>query len=191
MMPEPQMPVTPTACRVLEARFVRPQIAPITGSAAPAFGIDAHALDGAGRRALAGGDLRALEGRAGRRGAGDRSALRLPSTISALVPTSTSSIISSPVRAFGQRRAGGVGADMAGDAGQHIDPRAGIDGLMSISAGPNRERAGDGQREGRLAEFGRVDAEEQVVHDRIADEDQARECRARRRRLGAPCRSGR
>ena len=35
-------------------------------------GIDAHALDGAGRGALAAGDLRALEGRAGRARAGEQ-----------------------------------------------------------------------------------------------------------------------
>src|SRR3546814_13450448 len=34
--------------------------------------VDAHALDGAGRRALAAGDLRALEGGAGRRRAGQQ-----------------------------------------------------------------------------------------------------------------------
>ena len=33
-------------------------------------------------------------------------------------------------------------------------------------------RARDGEREGRAAEFGRIDAEEQMVHDRIADEDE-------------------
>ena len=33
------------------------------------------------------------------------------------------------------------------------------------------QRVGDGERERRAAELGRVDAEEQVVHDRIADED--------------------
>ena len=64
--------------------------------------------------------------------------------------------------------------------------------------GPEVERVGGGEREGRLAELGRVDAEEQVVHDRVADdhrlEDQRRgRCRPRRRpgRRGRSARRGR
>ncbi len=45
--------------------------------------------------------------------------------------------------------------------------------------------AGDGERERRAAEFGRVDAEEQVVHDRIADEDQIEDVVAIDLRFGA------
>ena len=58
---------------------------------------------------------------------------------------------------------------MAGDAGQHVDARAGVDAEAQI-ARPGVDRTGDGEREGRLAEFGGVDAEEQVVHYRIADD---------------------
>ena len=59
---------------------------------------------------------------------------------------------------------------MAGDAGQHVEPRAAADIDVDLMR-PELQRAGDGERERRLAELGRVDAEEQVVHDRIADED--------------------
>ena len=68
-MPEPQMPVTPVGDGLGEARLVRPELEPMTrkrGSSVCA--VDPHAFDGAGRRALAGGDLRAFEGGAGGRG---------------------------------------------------------------------------------------------------------------------------
>src|SRR3546814_8332048 len=54
-----------------EAFLVRPEIAADYFEARlQGLGVDAHALDGAGRGALAAGDLRTLEVRAGRRGAG-------------------------------------------------------------------------------------------------------------------------
>ncbi|MCY1234163.1 hypothetical protein D9M72_467370 [compost metagenome] len=59
---------------------------------------------------------------------------------------------------------------MAGDAGQHIEPRAAVDVDVDLVR-PILQRAGDGERKRRLAEFRRVDAEEQVVHDRVANED--------------------
>ena len=51
----------------------------------------------------------------------------LPSTISALVPTSTSSVTARrTVRAFGQDHAGGIRTDVSGDAGQHVDSRIAV-----------------------------------------------------------------
>ena len=55
--------------------------------------VDPHPLDRTGRSPLAGRDLRALEGGPGGRGRRQQP-LPLPSTISALVPTSTSSTVS-------------------------------------------------------------------------------------------------
>ena len=40
-----------------------------------------------------------------------------------------------------------------------------------MSAGLGLDRAGDGERERRAAELRRVNAKEEMVHDRIADED--------------------
>lgn len=74
------------------------------------------------------------------------------------------------MRAFRQNGAGRVGTDMAGDAGQHVDARADIDGQPQF-AGPCMDLARDGEREGRLAELCRIDAEEEVMHDRVADKD--------------------
>jgi predicted YcjX-like family ATPase len=59
---------------------------------------------------------------------------------------------------------------MAGDAGQHIDPGAGVERDVDLR-GLDVDRAGDGQREGCAAKLGRVDAQEQMMHDRVADED--------------------
>jgi hypothetical protein len=70
-----------------------------------------------------------------------------------------------------QRDGGGICAYMAGDAGQDVGARSGIDsGQAEIGRG-ELERSGCRQREWRLAEFDRVDTEKQVVHHRIADED--------------------
>ena len=74
MMPEPQTPVTPVlAVACGEARLVRPEVAADHLEARlERLAIDAHALDRAGRGALAAGNLRALERRAGRRRAGEQ-----------------------------------------------------------------------------------------------------------------------
>ena len=47
------------------------------------------------------------------------------------------------------------------------------------------QRAGDGERERRLPERLRIDAEEQMVHDRVADEHRLQDL------LGRRCRPGR
>ena len=52
------------------------------------------------------------------------------------------------MRAFRQRRAGRVGADMAGDAGQHVEPRALVDFEADLVR-PDVQRARDGERERR------------------------------------------
>ena len=108
---------------------------------------------------------------------------RLPSTISALVPTSTSSVISSfTIGRLGEDHARRVGADMAGDAGQGEDARAGRDVEAEV-AGRASIGAVDGEREGRAAELDRIEAEEEVMHDRVADRGHLENVVARRCRL--------
>ncbi len=85
------------------------------------------------------------------------------------------------VRLFRQRHGCGIGPDMAGDAGQDIDPGGTVHGRQVELAGIERQAAAGRQREGGLAQFHRIDAEQQVVHHRIADED-----RFRRSRSGRP-----
>ena len=86
--------------------------------------VDAHALDGAGRGALAAGNLGALEGRAGRRGGGDEALPVAEHDLGVGADIDQERDLLAAVRAFGERRAGGVGADMAGDAGKRVDARA-------------------------------------------------------------------
>ena len=73
------------------------------------------------------GDFGALEGRAGRRGGRDdaRAVAEHDLGIGADIDQQHHLVLA--VRAFRQRRAGGIGADMAGDAGQHVEPRAPVD----------------------------------------------------------------
>jgi hypothetical protein len=73
------------------------------------------------------------------------------------------------LRPFRQRDTGSVRADVPGNARQDVEPRGRMQRQADI-AGRKPLRAGNGQCERRLAEFSRVEAEEQVVHDRIADE---------------------
>ena len=193
MIAEPQMPVTPVAQDgFLEAFLVRPFVdADDAVFRLQRFRIDAHALDRAGRGALAGRNLRALEGRAGGRRGRDhaRAVAENDLGIGADIDQQHHPVL--PVGAFRQRRAGGVGADMAGDAGQRVEARAAVDLDVDLMR-PELQRARDGEREGRLAEFGRVDAEEQMVHDRIGDEDAVEDVvRGRRRLRRRPCRSAR
>ena len=184
MMPEPQMPVTavPAGRRGRRTRasvpMTRKRGSLVTGSIST--------------RSMAPGAARWPEeicapskaGPVGEEQARTRS--RLPSRISALVPTSTTSISSSErLRALGEGDGGGVGADVAGDAGQDVDAGVLVQAELDL-LGPEVERVGGGEREGGLAELGRVDAEDEVVHDRVADdhrlEDQlAGRCRPRRR----------
>ena len=100
------------------------------------------------------------------------------------MPTSTTSISSSErCGRLGEGDGGGVGADVAGDAGQDVDAGVLVQAELDL-LGPEVQRVGGGEREGGLAELGRVDAEDEVVHDRVADdhrlEDQPRgRCRPR------------
>ena len=73
------------------------------------------------------------------------------------------------VRLLGEDHAGRVGPDVAGDAGQDVDARARMGAEPELRRGrvdgPVR-----GERERRAAERRRVDAEQEVMHDRVADQ---------------------
>ena len=132
--------------------------------------VDPHPLDRARRGPLAAADLGALEGRArsGLEAASRKS--RLPRTISAFVPTSTtSSTTSLSVGRLGEDDPGRVGPDVAGDARQDVDAGAGMRPELQLRGadadGPIRRQ---GERRG--AERDRVDPEQEVMHDRVADD---------------------
>jgi hypothetical protein len=75
------------------------------------------------------------------------------------------------VRLFSQDDPGGVRPDVAGDARQDVDPRAWMGQQAELGGGrPDRAVGGKGER--RAAQRRRVDAQQQVVHDRIADDGQ-------------------
>ena len=126
MMPEPQMPVTP----VLPVASAKPGSSdhssqPITlkrGSSVSRSIRTRSIAPGAARWPLP----ICAPSKAGPVGDEQASSLSLlPSTISALVPTSTRSVISSLSSGrLRQHHAGAVRADMAGDAGQDVDPGA-------------------------------------------------------------------
>ena len=61
---------------------------------------------------------------------------------------------------------------MTGDAGQNIDPRGMVDGGKVQITRIQRQRARGCQRKGRLAQLNRINAQQQMVHDRVADKDQ-------------------
>ena len=99
------------------------------------------------------------------------------------------------VRLLGEDHPGRVRADVPGDAGQDVDPGARM-GPQPELRGRQLQGGVDGQRERRRAQWRRVDAQDQVVHDRVADEgeledldalDPGRDWRAWRAGRRAPC----
>ena len=181
MMPEPQMPVTPVAATAaskpgssdhrsraddLEARLERD-------------GIDAHALDRAGRGALAATDLRALEGRAGRARAGEQAVavaehdLGVGADIDQQREFVAAGRAARPASCPRYRRRHGRRCRAA-----HRRARSGCSCRSSSRPGGSSAAVGR-QRERRAAELDRIDAEQQVMHDRIADERRLRGYRLR------------
>ena len=73
------------------------------------------------------------------------------------------------IRPLGEHHAGRIRADVSRDARQHVDARIAMQ-LQVDDVGPQGERVIDGERERRAAEFHRIDAEQQVMHDGIADQ---------------------
>ena len=162
-----------------EARLVRPQVAADDLEARlQRLRIDAHALDGARRRALAAADLRALEGRTGRARAGEQALVVAEHDLGIGADVDEQRHLLGEVRALGQHDAGGVGADVAGDAGQHVDARVAMDGEVDLGR-PHRQRRVGRQRERRAAQLDRIDAEQQMMHDRVADERRLEDLLAR------------
>ena len=158
------------AARVREAGLVRPGSMPMTlmrGSRVSR--IDAHPFDRAGRRALAAADSCAPSnaGPVGLEAANSRS--RLPSTISALVPTSTSSITSSPRCGPSCSTAAAVSAPtwpaMHGNTWRCAFGRPSSMSSAHASTGSSVARVN-----GAVPSGVGIDAEHEVMHDRVADE---------------------
>ena len=131
-------------------------------------GVDAHPLDGAGRRPLAAADLRTFEGRAGRAGRGEHTALIAEHDLGVRADVDEQLHGGAAVRTFRQHRRGGVGSNVAGDAWSDVERRVGqaefeLTGATLDGLGRREHERGRAQRR-------RIDAEHEVVHDRVADE---------------------
>ena len=172
MIPEPQIPVMPgrRAMPAAKAGSSDQASTPMTrkrGSSVAA--VDPDALDGAGCGALAAGDLGAFEGRAGRARGGQQAALVAEDDLGVRADVDDERHPVRLVGLLGEDDPGRVGADMTGDARQDVDARARVRAQAELRSG-RVDRPVRGQRERRPAERGRVDAEQEVVHDRVADD---------------------
>ncbi len=113
--------------------------------------------------------------------------LLLPSTISPLVPMSMNRLMSSvgggQVGAEDARR--DVAADIAADAGGEMDPglRVDVDADLRIAQVRHLQQRG---RVGRQAEVFRIQAQQQVGHDRVAADGRVGDLRGEPRRGSWP-----
>ena len=171
MIPEPQIPVMPglrDAGR--EAGLVRPGVdADDPEARLERLAVDPDALDGARRRALAAADLGALEGRAGRARRGEQPSLVAEDDLGVRADVDDERHPLRLVGLLGEDDPGRVGADVTGDARQDVDARAGM-GAQAELRGGGADRPVRGERERRATERRRIDAEQEVVHDRVADD---------------------
>ena len=131
--------------------------------------VDAHALDRAGRGALAVRDLRAFEGRPGRARAAQHPAPVAQDDLGIGADVDDQHELVAGVRGLGQLHGDVVGADVAGDAGQHVHTRRRVQAQTQL-ARLEVDRLAHRQRERRAAELHGADPEQQVVHDGVADE---------------------
>ena len=108
--------------------------------------VDPDALDGARRRALAAADLGTLEGGPGRARRGEEPALVAEHDLRVRADVDDQGHPVGLVRLLGEDHPGRVGADVAGDARQHVDPRAGM-GAQAQRRRRRPHRPVGGQRE--------------------------------------------
>ena len=155
-----------------EGRLVRPGVhADDPEARLERLAVDPDALDGTRSGALAAGDLGALEGRTGRARGGEQAAPVAEDDLGVRADVHDQGHPLGLVRLLGEDDAGGVGADMPGDARQDVDPGARVRAQAQLGRG-RPDRPVRRQGEGRAAERRRVDAQHEVVHDRVADERQ-------------------
>ena len=158
--------------RRVEAGLVGPAVVADHGEARlERLLVDADAFDRTGRGSLATADLRSLERRPRRAGRGEHPVAVAEHDLRVRPDVDDQVHGLLLVRRLGQDHARGVRADVSGDARQQVHARPGVDVQVDVGRpavdGPVR-----GQRERRAAQLGRVDAQEQVMHDRVADDRQ-------------------
>ena len=148
------MPVTPVAA-VASAKpgsFDQQLAADHLDARLERDGIDAHALDRARGRALAAADLRAFERGSGGTRAGEEPAAIAEDDLRIGADVDEQRHRVGQIRPFGEDDAGGVGADVPGDARQHVDARVAVNGEVDLGR-PKRQRGIGGERERRAAQL--------------------------------------
>ena len=132
--------------------------------------VDLHTLDGTRRRALPGADLCPFERRPGGRGTGQQSLAVAQNDFGIGADVDDKGQRVGLIGRFGQGDGGRIRPDMARYARQDIDARAIGNRGQTYVRSRQSQRVRRGQREGRLAQFHRVHAQQKVVHDRVADD---------------------
>ena len=142
-----------------KARVVRPEVAADDLEARlERHRIDAHALDGPGRRALAAADLRALKSRTGRARAREQACTVAEHDLGIGADIDQQRHRITEIRTLSEDHAGCVGADVARDARQNIDPCVRVH-FDAERGGGLLDRLVGGERERCAAEFGRIETE--------------------------------
>ena len=142
MIPEPHTPVMPAGGRcAVEPGLVRPAVAADHLDAGlERVPVDAHPLDGARRRPLPARDLRAFERGAGRARRGEQPLPLAEHDLGVRADVDEELHLVAAVRALGEDGRRGVGADVAGDAGQDVE--AGAAAAHADVRRPGRRRPG-------------------------------------------------
>ncbi len=156
MMPEPQIPVIPVAA-VAAAKPASSdhRSQPMTlkrGSSVP--GSMRTPLDGSRRGTLAAADLGALESRTGRTGAGEQAFAVAQHDLGIGADVDQQRDRIGQVGPLGQHHARRIGADVPGDARQHVDAGIAVNRQVQLD-GPQRDGLVGRQRERRAAELDR------------------------------------
>ena len=187
MMPDPQTPVMPMAAIASSKPGSSDQRSePMTLKRGSSVSRSMRTRSIApGRRALAAADLRALERGAGGARAGEQALLVAEHDLGIGAHVHQQGHFRGEIRPLGKHHARRIGADVTGDARQHIDPRVAMQ-FQIDDVGPQGERVIDRERERRAAQFHRIDAKQQVMHDRDCRPASPREYPRATRRPCAP-----
>ncbi len=170
-----------------EPRLVAPRLdADHLDAGAQRLRIDAHRLDGTGGRPLPAADLCAFERRSGRARRRQQPRAVAEDDLGIGADVDDEPHVLAAVGLLGEHGGRRVGADVAGDARRDV-----VGGHREVEleiAGAAADGVARRQRERGTAERRRVDAEHEVMHDRVADDDDVEHPVARH---AAPARAAR
>ena len=154
---------------LVEAGIVGPQVGPDhLERRLERLAVDPHALDGARRGALPAADLGTLERRSGRARRGVLAGAVAEHDLGVRADVDEQLHRVATVRALGEQGRRRVGADVTGDARPGVERRR-RQVEVEVARQADHRLVG-GEHERRRPERRRVDAEGDVMHDRVADE---------------------